>query len=258
MTGRRLGSVLGVAALVVALVASLYGNVRQYRKNLALYRAAMLVRIDPTSEMKFADAAVPARRDDELRIVFFGDSRVARWDPQPELPGATTIWRGVDGDTTAQLALRFERDVLALDPDAVVIQAGVNDLIALGVLDKGRTMAIRRAAERLRAMVLDAAARDIDVVLLSVFPIGEIDVGRLPVWTEETRTARGMVNATFANLDDPRVTYVDVDVSLAPAGTLEPAYAADHVHLTAAGYEIVNREVAAAVARGLLRRRFAD
>ncbi len=65
---------------------------------------------------------------EEKRVVFFGDSITDAW-PLPEyFPGKPYINRGIGGQTTAQMLVRFRQDVIALQPKVVVILASTNDI----------------------------------------------------------------------------------------------------------------------------------
>src|SRR5436305_159013 len=76
-----------------------------------------------------ATVAPPAKN--ENRVVFMGDSITDLWD-EPRFggffPGKPYIDRGISGQTTPQMLLRFRQDVIALKPKVVVILAGTNDI----------------------------------------------------------------------------------------------------------------------------------
>src|SRR5260370_36465341 len=78
-----------------------------------------------------ANAKVVARAEGEQRVVFMGDSITDMW-MLPRVggffPGKPYIGRGISGQTTPQMVLRFRADVIALRPKVVVILAGTNDL----------------------------------------------------------------------------------------------------------------------------------
>src|SRR5580692_8959739 len=78
-----------------------------------------------------ANAKVIAPAKDEQRVVFMGDSITDMW-VQPRFgaffPGQPYIGRGIGGQTTPQMLLRFREDVIALQPKVVVILAGTNDI----------------------------------------------------------------------------------------------------------------------------------
>src|SRR6266508_6831189 len=66
-------------------------------------------------------------KPDENRVVFIGDQVTERW--ANFFPGKPYLNRGIAGQTSAQMLVRFQQDVVALKPKVVVIQAGVNDLL---------------------------------------------------------------------------------------------------------------------------------
>src|SRR6187431_1039508 len=73
--------------------------------------------------------AQPSRN--EARVVFMGDSITDSWDDPKYggfFPGKPYVDRGISGQTTPQMLLRFRRDVIDLRPKAVVILAGTNDI----------------------------------------------------------------------------------------------------------------------------------
>jgi lysophospholipase L1-like esterase len=111
-----------------------------------------------------AHLSPPARG--ENRVVFFGDSITDFW-PLPEyFPGKPYVNRGISGQTTSQMLVRFRQDVIALQPKAVVILAGTNDIA-------GNTGPIR--IEDIEANYTSlaelATANKIKVIFSSVLPI---------------------------------------------------------------------------------------
>ena len=78
-----------------------------------------------------ANGTVPAPARGEARVVFMGDSITDGWQ-QPRyggfFPGKPYVDRGISGQTTPQMLVRFRRDVIDLQPKAVVILAGTNDI----------------------------------------------------------------------------------------------------------------------------------
>jgi alpha-galactosidase len=75
-----------------------------------------------------ANAALPPPADKERRVVFFGDSITDLWDLAKFFPGKPYINRGIGGQVTPQMVVRFNADVAALHPKAVVILGGINDV----------------------------------------------------------------------------------------------------------------------------------
>lgn len=122
--------------------------------NLARYRSANEKLSDP--------------QDSEARVVFMGDSITDTWGKKFEkfFPGKPYVGRGISGQTTPQMLIRFRPDVIALKPRVVVILAGTNDIA-------GNTgpMALHNIEDNLQSMAELARINGIRVVLSSVMPV---------------------------------------------------------------------------------------
>lgn len=106
----------------------------------------------------------------ENRVVFMGDSITDSWGRGRGefFPGKPYVNRGISGQTTPQMLIRFRPDVIALRPKAVVILAGTNDLA-------GNTgpMTLEETQGNLASMAELAKANGIKVVLASVLPVSD-------------------------------------------------------------------------------------
>jgi lysophospholipase L1-like esterase len=115
------------------------------------------------------NAKVPPPKPGERRVVFMGDSITDNWQ-RPQFggffPGKPYIDRGIGGQETSQMLLRFYPDVIALKPQAVVILAGTNDIG--GNLGPTTLEAIEN---NLMAMSDLARANNIKVILASLTPV---------------------------------------------------------------------------------------
>jgi lysophospholipase L1-like esterase len=103
----------------------------------------------------------------EDRVVFMGDSITDAWGRRyGKLPGGASVNRGISGQTTPQMLIRFRPDVIALKPKTVVILAGTNDIA-------GNTgpMTLEAIEDNLMSMSDLAKANGIRVVLSSVLPV---------------------------------------------------------------------------------------
>src|SRR6185436_828749 len=78
------------------------------------------------------NAELPKPKPGEERVVFFGDQITEAWGRAGAFfPGGPYLNRGIGGQTTAQMLVRFRQDVVALTPKAVVVQGGGNDIASL-------------------------------------------------------------------------------------------------------------------------------
>jgi lysophospholipase L1-like esterase len=110
------------------------------------------------------NAEIRPLKPGERRVIFFGDQVTERWGQGSAkfFPGQTYLNRGIGGQTTAQMLVRFHQDVVALKPAVVVIEGGMNDLLVAteGVM-----------ADNFLSMMDIAKANGIRVVLASVTPV---------------------------------------------------------------------------------------
>jgi lysophospholipase L1-like esterase len=96
------------------------------------YRASRIaIYTDDFGELKRyrdADAALKTPAAGENRVVFLGDSITDYWKLEDYFPGKPYINRGIDGQTTPQMLVRFRQDVINLQPKVVLVLAGTNDV----------------------------------------------------------------------------------------------------------------------------------
>ena len=115
-----------------------------------------------------ANTELPRPAAGEQRVVFYGNSITEGWAPlfPTMFPGKPYVGRGIGGQTTPQLLVRFRQDVVALQPAVVVILAGTNDIA-------GNTgpSTLEMIEDNLASMAEVATANGIRVVLSSVLPV---------------------------------------------------------------------------------------
>jgi lysophospholipase L1-like esterase len=195
----------------------------------------------PASLVYAADNAALSPKGSKPRVVLIGDSRIAQW------PGAVLsstfeiINRGIGGETAAQLTQRFNADAIALEPDVIVIQAGVNDLVAASLMvpDKGREVA-RKTAETLRQLAGRGAAGDRRVLISTVIAPAKPDLFRRPVWSGSLSDLVADVNADLKATRWPDgASLIDLSSALVinDGKTLAEEFRYDTLHLNTAGYQ---------------------
>lgn len=193
------------------------------------------------------NAQLPAPVPGEARVVFFGDSITDAWgraEGTRFFPGKPYVNRGISGQTTAQMLLRFRQDVLALRPAAVVMLAGTNDLAGNTGL-----ATLPMIEDNFRSMTELAQANHIRVILASVLPVSDYPwhpglqpagkVRALNAWLKSYAASRG-------------ATYLDYYSALTNAqGGMDARLAGDGVHPTPAGYAIMAPLAQQAIERAL-------
>lgn len=132
------------------------------------YRASRIaVYTDDYGQLsRYREANAALKSTAENRVVFFGDSITDTWPLDEFFPGKPYVNRGISGQTTSQMLVRFRQDVIALKPKVVVILAGTNDIA-------GNTGHISNEdiEANLATLVELARAHHIRVVLSSILPV---------------------------------------------------------------------------------------
>jgi lysophospholipase L1-like esterase len=204
-----------------------------------------------------ANAALKAPAASEARVVFMGDSITDNWQ-QPRFgsffqEGKAYIDRGISGQTTPQMLLRFRRDVLALAPKVVVVLAGTNDIAG----NTGPTTD-EDIEGYLTSMAELAAANGVKVVLASILPVSEYHVaaGAVPQTTTRPMARINALNAWIKSYAAARGHgYLDYFSAVADdRGLLRAELSEDDLHPNAKGYAIMGPLAEAAVAKALGRR----
>lgn len=173
------------------------------------------------------------------RIVFIGDSITENWAlADPAFFNHDVVNRGISGQTTAQMLVRFRADVIALRPKIVHILGGTNDIAG----NAGPTSP-QDFKNQIMSMVEMARANGIDVVLGSIPPAANFP------WRPEVQPAP-IVKSLNAWLREyaasKKISYVDYYAALTgPSGELQSGFGNDGVHPNRKGYEVMRRLVEA-------------
>jgi lysophospholipase L1-like esterase len=227
------------------LVVSLAGNVAGFLVLTKLHADALTAAVFPSRGQEiFRLHPVPARKAG-TRIVLFGDSRIAQWTNFPVREGSELVMRGVPGGTTAQMRLRFAGDVLDADPDIVVLQLGINDLVAIGVLPDRQSEIVRQCEANMRYFVEALRERNIRTILLTIIPPADPPFWRRPFWSEDISAEAEKLNRQWLSATvSPGLHVVDTRAILQDNhGHWIDGVTADALHLTSRGYDQLNTAI---------------
>jgi lysophospholipase L1-like esterase len=194
-----------------------------------------------------ANAQVAPPAANEQRVVFMGDSITDGWGRQHGkfFPGKPYINRGISGQTTPQMLIRFRPDVIDLKPQVVVILAGTNDIA-------GNTgpSTLEAIEENLMSMAELAKFHGIRVVLASLLPVCDYikpqtnrrppeKIVALNEWMKDYAQKNSLVYLDYysAMLDDKKMFKQDLTY--------------DGLHPNEAGYEVMGPLVEKAIAAAL-------
>src|SRR5207237_1366169 len=201
-----------------------------------------------------ANTKVNGMTKNEARVVFMGDSITDSWQNSKFggfFPGKPYIDRGISGQTTPQMLVRFSADVIALHPKAVVLLAGTNDLA-------GNTgpMALESIEDNLISMAELAKANSIKVVLASVLPISDYEQrdGKPIIRTVQRppEKIRALNDWMKAYATKNKLTYLDYySAMIDEKGFLKDELSEDGLHPNAKGYAIMAPLAEQAIAKAL-------
>ncbi len=168
-------------------------------------------------------------------LVLFGDSRMSRWDPLPDVPGYTVVNRGRGGDTTPGMLTRFNNDVAILKPSIIVIQGGINDIVAAGLNPDADQRVKANAASNLHKIAKMAEATGAKVILMKVIPPSEVGFLRQFFWSDRIPVLTKELNDML-----PSRSLDSTSALQTSHGAWKTGVNADELHLTAKGYELLN------------------
>jgi lysophospholipase L1-like esterase len=185
---------------------------------------------------------------DRKRVILFGDSRVAQWINMPNINSVEFINRGIAGETSAQLLQRVEHDLLALDPDIVILQFGINDLVAAGLAPELELKIVNQLKDNFRQIVDILVAEDIKVALLSIIPPSSPPLYRKPFWSSRIPRLVIEVNEWLNNFSlVPGVVIVNPqNVLLSQQNGGKDLYK-DTLHLSDKSYLLLNMMIKQAI-----------
>ena len=187
------------------------------------------------SRYRDADVALGPPAAGENRVVFYGDSITDIWKLEDYFPGKPYVNRGIGGQTTPQMLVRFRQDVINLQPKVVVILAGTNDIA-------GNTGPMRSEdiEGNLSSMVELARANGIKVVLCSIMPVHNYTEKAKDFFAQRPQSRILALNQWIKDYCAKNdIVYVDYfSVMVDDKGMMKKDLADDGLHPNAAGYKI--------------------
>jgi lysophospholipase L1-like esterase len=192
------------------------------------------------------DSEVPPPAPGEQRVVFLGDEITEVWGQGRTtfFPGKPYFNRGISGQTTAQMLVRFRQDVIALKPRAVVIEGGTNDLASLFGPGTEGTM-----FDNIKSMTELAKANGIRVVLASITPVCDC------VIDQTTRRPQGKIVGSNGSMREyaarSGAVYLNYYAALADGRDFKRALTVDGLLPNDAGYAVMGPLAEQAIAQAL-------
>ncbi len=180
----------------------------------------------------------------ENRVVFMGNSITEGWKISDEsfFSDNPYIDRGISGQTTPQMLLRFRSDVINLKPEIVVILAGIND-----IAENTGPITLEDILENIISMSQLAESNGIKVILCSVLPANEISWNPVIKPAEKVIRLNGMIKSYCL---EKNILYVDYYTSMVDERNgLYKKYSEDGVHPNLAGYKVMEPVILEAISK---------
>jgi lysophospholipase L1-like esterase len=199
-----------------------------------------------------ANAQVKPPAKDEKRVVFLGDSITDSWKLAEYFPNQPYINRGISGQTTPQMLIRMQPDVIAHKPKVMLLLAGTNDI-------SGNTgpVTLEFIEGNIASIVQLAHANGINVILASVLPISDYNKNAQgnPIIRSVQRPPDKILalNKWIKDYcDQNSLVYLDYfSATVDDKGFLKPEIANDGLHPNAEGYKIMQKLAAEAIEKAL-------
>jgi lysophospholipase L1-like esterase len=195
-----------------------------------------------------ANAALKAPALNENRVVFFGDSITDLWALEEYFPGKPYLNRGIGGQTTPQMLVRFRQDVIQLQPTVVVILAGTNDIAG-----NSGPMSLEDIEANYSNFAELARVHNIRVVFSSILPVHNYTPKSQELFAERSREKILELNRWLKNYCGANgLIYLDYfDSMVDEKGLLRRDLAADGLHPNTDGYKLMAPLAQAAIEKSL-------
>lgn len=243
------GLLMFIVILCVLLIFSLALNYNLYDKSF-LY--SNKEKLNPLGLQHYPSEVTAIDHVDGKKILmFYGDSRAFAWPAVDGFPDLHVINRGIGGQTSAEVLMRFPYHVVPYKPDVIVLQVCVNELKLVSLFPQQKSEIIKNCKTNLQQLLNDAHALQSTVILSTVYPIGTIDpVRRLLGFKEKPIIAAiEEVNSFIRTLTTEKTIIFDSAQLLKGEGQkIAAEFSRDWLHLNQQGYAHLNKSLAMVLA----------
>ena len=231
------------AILTLLLTISVVLNLVLFRYANRYYLQLNGTRLDPLGVIFYEPADPPENElsQQKMKAVFFGDSRAYQWPQPQDLNQFIFLNRGIGAQTSTQVVERYERHISPLQPDILIIQVCINDLKTIPLYPHLKRQIIDNCKANLKQIVDESRNQGTEVILTTIFPLGELPIERRSFWSDEVAKAVVEVNEYINKLRNEDIIIYDTTAILADqSGQVRAEYSYDFLHLNENGYQVLN------------------
>ncbi len=153
--------------------------------------------------------------------------------------------RGIENQTSSQIAGRFDAHIRPLQPDIIVLQMCINDLKTIPIFPESKDAIIENCQANIDHIITQSRAINAILILTTVFPFGELPPERRLLWSDDVFDALQEVNAYILTMGGEGVIIFDTyTILVGENGRLQQQYHFEFLHVNALAYEVLNEQLA--------------
>ncbi|MDH5649528.1 MAG: GDSL-type esterase/lipase family protein [Gammaproteobacteria bacterium] len=237
---------LSIIIIAVILMSSLTLNIVLYHQAHKYFVEVNNIRLDPLGTELYETPDLPDSniKKEITRVVFLGDSRALQWPVPAHLRELIFFNRGIAAQTSAQVLGRYDRHILPLRPDILVIQVCINDLKTIPLFKHLKQRIVDSCKANINEIVEKSINSGAKIILTTIFPLGDIPMRRRIFWSSEVESAIQDVNHYIASLKKANVRIYDAaSILVDQNGSVRADYQADFLHINEKGYIALNKHL---------------
>ncbi|MGH1429430.1 MAG: SGNH/GDSL hydrolase family protein [Arenicella sp.] len=221
--------------LVLLFLAAIFGDFFLVKKLSKMHQVNTELRLNPS---QFSPERVGTLK---TNILIYGDSLAVQWGELPHLENRKITNYGVKGQTTHQLLLRADKELLGVSADWTILLAGARDLQAAASFPKRLDEIVDQAEENLKALIRKVPSKK--VIITTSPPAFSLPIFyKLAGYQSADITAQKKLNDRIRRLASTRVLVLDLYEIFLAQGDIEQ-FSDNGIHINAKGYGVINQHV---------------
>lgn len=221
---------------ILAFVVLILGNIFLVKKLLNTHSTSVELRLNPSQYSSERSQFV------ETNIFIYGDSLAALWKSYPDIGSSKVLNYGIQGQTTAQLLLRADKELSNVSADWTILFAGGNDMKAVASFPERSGMIVEQAIGNIKALIREVPGKR--KIIATTPPVFSLPLRYRLLDYQAGIEAQQKLNAKIRNLESENVKILDLYEIFSNKDNLHE-FSDDGIHINTKGYNIVNSKVSA-------------